>query len=251
MKQISYILFAGLIIALMNSCNSLKPVTYANRDWHISDYYGQIIDKDTTYRMTFGDVIIPQEMAIISCADSAAKYPGMDKFIADILKTATLQDEEVLFYSPTHGKIFVKLKNEPPAKRPSSLTSNMQCLTLNKDNDRPYTMWVYDDDVEDWHRKPGEMYTYTYFDKKKQHILVVDFYDYGKTPIAQIFVMQSRNKMTDRMQLPTQKQLWDFSKHKLKDYERDIEFWSNWIDSHRQNAFANYKIGQEQLKKKK
>ena len=78
MKQISYILFAGLIIALMNSCNSLKPVTYANRDWHISDYYGQIIDKDTTYRMTFGDVIIPQEMAIISCADSASKYPGMD-----------------------------------------------------------------------------------------------------------------------------------------------------------------------------
>ena len=251
MKQISNILFVGLMIILMNSCSSLKPVKYADREWHISDYYGQIIDKDTTYRMTFGDVLIPQEMAIISCADSAAKYPGMEKFIADILKTTGLQNDEVLFYSPAHGKIFVKLTNEPPAKRPSSQTADMQSLMLNNDNERPYTMWVYDDDIEDWHRKPGEMYTYTYFDKKKQRVLVVDIYDYGETPIAQIFVTQSRNKMTDKMQLPTQKQLWDFSKHRLKDYERDVEFWSHRIEWHRDNAFANYKIGQEQLKKKR
>lgn len=251
MKQISSILFAVLITVIMNSCSSMNPVNYANREWYISNYYGQIIDKDTTYRMTFGDVLIPQEMAIISCADSAAKYPGMERFITDILKTAGLQNDEVLFYSPAHGKMFVKLKNDFPAKKPSSLTAGMQFLTLNKEYERPYTMWVYDDDVEDWHRKPGEMYTYTYFDKKKQRVLVVDIYDYGETPIAQIFVTQSRNKQTDNMQLPTQKQLWDFSKHKLKDYKRDIEFWSHRIDLHRKNAFANYKIGQEQLNKKK
>lgn len=251
MKPIFSIIFMGLSIVVMNSCSSLKPVNYANREWRISDYYGQIIDKDTTYRMTFGDVLIPQEMAIISCADSAAKYPGMEKFIADILKTAGLQNDEVLFYSPAHGKIFVRLTNEPPAKRPSSLTSNMQSLTLDKDNERPYTMWVYDDDVEDWHRRPGQMYTYTYFDKKKQRVLVVDFYDYGETPIAQIFVTQSQNKLTDRMQLPIQKQWWDFSKYQLKDYERNVEYWSHRIESHRNNAFANYKIGQEQLKKKR
>lgn len=249
MKQIISIIFAGLIIAFMNSCSSLRPVNYANREWHISDYYGQIIDKDTTYRMTFGDVLIPQEMTIISCADSAAKYPGMERFIADILKTAGLLNDEVLFYSPAHGKIFVRLTNDPPAKRPSSLTAGMQLLTLDKENERPYTMWVYDDDVEDWHRRTGEMYTYTYFDKKKQRVLVVDFYDYGETPIAQIFVIQSRNKMTDKMHLPTQKQLWDFSKHRLRDYERDIEFWSHQVEWHRDNAFANYKIGQQQLKK--
>lgn len=251
MKQISSILFAVLITVIMNSCSSLNPVNYANREWHISNYYGQIIDKDTTYRMTFGEVLIPQEMAIISCADSAAKYPGMERFITDILKTAGLQNDEVLFYSPAHGKMFVKLKNDFPAKKPSSLTAGMQFLTLNKEYERPYTMWVYDDDVEDWHRKPGEMYTYTFFDKKKQRVLVVDIYDYGETPVAQIFVTQSRNKQTDNMQLPTQKQLWDFSKHKLKDYKRDIEFWSHRIELHRKNAFENYKIGQEQLNKKK
>lgn len=61
-------------------------------------------------------------------------------------------------------------------------------------------------------------------------MLVVDIYDYGETAIAQIFVTQSRNKMTDKMQLPTQKQLWDFFKHPLKYYERDVEFWSHRIE---------------------
>ena len=241
----------ALTVMFLTGCSSPKGIAFANREWHISDYYGQIIDKDTTYRMTFGNVLIPQEMAIISCADSAAKYPGMERFIADILKTAGLQEDDVLFYSPAHGKMFVRLKNDFPAKRPSSLTAGMPLLTLHKENEQPYTMWVYDDDVEKWHRKPDEMYTYTYFDKKKQRILVVDFYNYGETPIAQIFVTQSRNKLTDKMQLPTQKQLWDFSKHKLKDYERDVEFWSHWVECHRNNAFDNYIIGQEQLKKKK
>lgn len=115
----------------------------------------------------------------------------------------------------------------------------------------PYTMWVYDDDMEVWQRKADEMYTYTYFDKGKQQVLVVDFYDYGETPVAQISVLQSRNKMTDRMQLPTQKQWWDFAKYNLKDYTRNVEYWSNRIEWHRANAFENYKIGQEQLRKRK
>lgn len=109
MKQIISIILAVLNIVLMNSGSSLMPVNYANREWDISDCYGQIIDKDTTFRMTFGDVLIPQEMAIISCADSAAKYPGMERFIADILKTAGLLNDKVLFYSPAHGKIDVHL----------------------------------------------------------------------------------------------------------------------------------------------
>lgn len=251
MRKTGSIIVTGLFLILSSSCSSLPSVNYGNREWHVSEYYGQIIDRDTTYRMTFGDVLIPQEMTIISCADSAAKYPGMERFIADILTTTGLQEDEVLFYSPTHGKIFVRLLNEPPAKRPSSVTSNLQALVADNDNEHPYTMWVYDDDVEDWHRQPGEMYTYTYFDKRKQRILIVDFYDYGETPVAQIFVLQSRNKATDRMQLLTQKQLWDFSMHRLKDYTRDIEFWSHLVDGHRANAFGNYIIGHEQLKKHK
>ncbi|MBD5356672.1 MAG: hypothetical protein HDR88_06670 [Bacteroides sp.] len=242
------VIATAIVLILSAGCSSHKGVVFANRDWHISNYYGQIIDKDTTYRMTFGEVLIPQDMPIISCADSAAKYPGMENFIADILKTAGLQNDEVLFYVPVHGKIFVKLINDPPAIKPSTLTADMSVLTLNNENERPYTMWIYEDDVEDWHRKSDEMYTYTYFDKKKQRVLVVDFYDYGETPIAQISVLQSRNKMTDKMQLPT---YWTYFKHNLKDYIRDIEFWSHCVENHRKNAFDNYKIGQEQKLRKK
>lgn len=251
MRKIAHFIFMALIIIVISSCRSLTPVNYANRQWHISDSYGQIIDRDTTYRMTFGDVLIPQDLTIISCADSTAKYRGMERYIAEILKTAGLQDDEVLLYSPVHGKIFVRLLNEPQARRPSSVTSNMQALVTDNSNEHPYTMWIYDDDVEDWRRGADEMYTYTYFDKKRQRVLVVDFYDYGETPMAQIFVYQSRNGMTDRMQLSTQKQLWDFSKHDLRDYRRDVEFWSYLINGHRANAFGNYIIGQEQLNRRK
>lgn len=235
----SKIILLSLMTVLLSSCGSLPSVNYANREWHISKQYGQIIDKDTTYRMTFGNVLIPENMALISCADSAAQYPGMDKYIAQILETTGLQHDEVLFYSPCHGKIFVRLLHEPQPLRPSSISVNL-------DDKWPYTMWIYDDYVEDWHRKQGEMYTYTYFDKGKGRILVVDFYDYGNIPVAEIFVIQSRNKMTDKMQLPAQAQIWDFSKHSLKDYMRDVEFWSHQVDGHRENAFANYKIGQKQ-----
>lgn len=254
MKQFLYIGKAcviALMIITFASCSAPKDILFADREWSISNYYDQIVDKDTTFRMTFGNVIIPEDMTIISCADSAAKYPGMERYIADILKTAGLEKEEVLFYSPTHSKMFVRLNNPLPARKPSSLTAGMSLLTRGDENERPCTMWVYDDDVEKWERRPDEMYTYTYFDRKKGRILVVDFYDYGVTPIAEIFVLQSRNKMTDRMELPTQKQLWDFSKYNLKDYERNVEYWSHRVELHRKNAFDNYVIGQEQLKRKR
>ena len=238
MKQLGITLISALWILTVCGCATLRPVNYANKEWHIAKY-GHIEDKDTVFRMTFGDVLIPENPTIISCADSAAKYPGMEKFIAEILNTAGLQNDEVLFYSPAHGKIFVRLSNEPEVKRPSSITANMN-------DERPYTMWIYDDDAEDWHRQPGEMYTYTYFDKKRQRILVVDFYDYGETPIAQIFIFQSRNKKTDKMQMPKH-QGWDFSAHNLKNYKKDVEFWSHCIDGHRKNAFANYRLGHKRL----
>lgn len=249
MKKFSNILITGLLAILVSGCNSPGPVNYANREWHISSHYGQIIDSDTTYRMTFGNVLAAVDQPIISCADSAAKYPGMDRFIADILHTAGLENDEVLFYSPEHGKMFVRLTNKRQALRPSSLSVDLTKLTSDNENERPYTLWIYEDDAEDWNRKPEEMYTYTYFDRKKQRILVVDFYDYGEKPVAQISIHQSRNKMTDRMGLP--EYLWSYYKYDLRDYERDIEFWSHQIDGHRQNAFDNYRIGQEQIRKQK
>ena len=234
----------ALMIMLFASCSSPKDLVFADREWHISSHYGQIIDKDTTYRMTFGDVLIPDPLTIVSSKDSVVKYPGMDRFLADILHTACLDSAEILFYTPEMQTMFVKPKGVMPPLRPSSISSPMS-------DDKPYTMWVNEDDIEDWTREPSEMYTYTYFNKGKRQLLIVDCYDYGDSPIAQITIFQSKNKNTSRMKVPEPIHRSFYVIHDLRKYMRDVEFWSHNVESHRARAFANYKIGQEQKFRKK
>lgn len=80
-KRISYILAVVATLISTASCSTTTGLVFADREWHISDHYGQIIDKDTTYRMTFGDILIPVPLTIISSNDSVVKYPGMDRFL--------------------------------------------------------------------------------------------------------------------------------------------------------------------------
>lgn len=162
MKQIISIKSAIALVTtimLMAGCSSHKSLVFSNREWHVSDYYGQIIDKDTTYRMTFGNVLIPDPLPIVSSADSVAKYPGMDKFLSDILHTAHLDSAEILFYAPYMLTMFVKPNGIMSPLRPSSISSPMSDV-------KPYTMWVNKDDIEDWIRDSTEMYTYTYYNFK-------------------------------------------------------------------------------------
>lgn len=247
MKQILSIrhyLTIVMMIMLFASCSSPKGLVFANREWSVSDYYGQIIDKDTTYRMTFGNVLIPDPLTIVSSSDSVAKYPGMDGFLADILHTARLDSAEILFYAPEMLTMFVKPKRVMSPLRPSSVSFPMS-------DEKPFTMWVNEGDIEDWTRSPTEMYTYTYFNKRKKQFLIVDFYDYGDTPIAQITVFQSRNKATEKMNVK-ETHLRSFSVvYDVRKFMRDIEFWAHQVEIRRARAFANYKIGQEQKIRKR
>lgn len=238
------LLAAVVAMIMLAGCSSPRGLVFANRQWHVSDYYGQIIDKDTTYRMTFGNVLIYEPLSIVSSADSIAKYPGMDRFVADILHTCRLDSAEILFYAPEMLTMFVRPRGEMPPARPSSVSSPMF-------DDNPYTMWVYEDDIEDWTREPSEMYTYTYFNKGKRQLLIVDFYDYGDIPIAQITVFQTNNRATSKMNVNENYRKVFYARHDLKNYTRDVEFWSHQVDAHRKNAFANYKIGQEQKLRRK
>ena len=247
MKQILSIrhtLTIAIMIMLFASCSSPKGLVFANREWSVSNYYGQIIDKDTTYRMTFGNVLIPDPLTIVSSSDSVAKYPGMDGFLADILHTARLDSAEILFYAPEMLTMFVKPKRVMSPLRPSSVSSPMS-------DEKPFTMWVNEGYIEDWTRSPTEMYTYTYFNKRKKQFLIVDFYDYGDTPIAQITVFQSRNKATEKMNVK-ETHLRSFSVvYDVRKFMRDIEFWAHQVEIRRARAFANYKIGQEQKIRKR
>lgn len=234
----------GLIIIISAGCSSHKGLVFANRDWHISDYYGQIIDKDTTYRMTFGNGLIPKEMTIVSSLDSLNKYPGMDRYIADILHTAHLDSAEILFYAPHMQTMFVKPKGEMPPMRPSSVSSPMN-------DENPFTSWYHPGDMEDWSREPSEMYTYTYYDKKKKQLLIVDCYDYGDTPIAQIFIFQTMTKAIEKMKIPNLSYYGFYYINDISKLDEHIEFWASHIDRHRKLAFDNYKIGQQPKIRKK
>ncbi len=247
MKQLSsikYVLATVLVVMLLAGCSTPKGLVFANREWHVSSYYGQIIDKDTTYRMTFGNVLIPDPLVIVSSADSVAKYPGMDRFLADILHTAHLDSAEILFYAPEMKTMFVKPKGTMPPLRPSSISFPMS-------DEKPYTMWVNEGDIEEWTRDSSEMYSYTYFNKGKRQLLLVDCYDYGDSPIAQLTIFQSKNKTTSKMKVPETLHFPFFIVHDLRKYMRDVEFWAHNVERRRANAFANYKIGQEQKLRKK
>ena len=247
MKQIISIKCSiALIVAIMliAGCSSPKGLVFANREWHISNYYGQIIDKDTTWRMTFGNVLIPDPLTIVSSADSVARYPGMDRFLSDILHTCHLDSAEILFYAPHMHTMFVRPKNSLSPMKPSSISSPMS-------DEKPYTMWVHEEDIEDWTREPFEMYTYPYINKGMKQLLIVDHYHYGDIPIAQITVFQTKNKTTEKMKVEGCWRQAYFECHDLKKYVRDIEHWSNMVEFRRANAFTNYKIGQEQKLRKK
>ena len=234
---------AAIAIGALSSCSSPRWLVFGKREWHISDYFGQIIDADTTFRMTLGSGLIPRSPAIISSADSVAKYPGMDKFMAGILHTAHLDSAEILFYAPEMMTMFVIPKGNMTGYRPSSITVNMG-------EDNQYTMWVNDDDAEeDWTRQPSEMYTYTFVDKRKHRLVIVDTHDYGTTPIAQITVAQSRCKATDSMKVPMYLHSAFLPRRDIAKYYSDLEFWSYLVESRRQRAVANYLIGKEQQEK--
>lgn len=247
MKQNIFIKCAFAMVAailLLASCSSYKSLVFSNREWHVSDYYGQIIDKDTTYRMTFGNVLIPDPLPIVSSAASVAKYPRMDRFLSNILHTTHLDSAEIIFYAPHMHTMFVIPNGIMPPLRPSSISSPMS-------DAKPHTMWVNKNDIEDWTRDSTEMYTYTYYDKRKEQLLIVDLYDYGDIPIAQITIFQSRNKLTSKMGVNDNLRRAFFELHDLRKYMNDVEYWSHGIEVRRANAFSNYKIGQEQKLRKK
>ena len=240
-KSLSLIAFLLMAITfLATSCTSPRNLIFADREWHISSHYGQIIDKDTTFQFTFGNVLIPDPLVIVSSKDSLDKYPGMDRFLADILNTAHLDNAEILFYAPEMQSMFVKLNSEMTPLRPSSISSPLS-------DEKPYTMWIYEDNVERWNRKPEEMYTYTYFIKKKKQLLIVDCYDYGDTPIAQVTIFQNRNKVTEKMSLPAPGIRSAFTvRPDYSKYTHYIEPISNRIETRRGTAIGNYKIGRKQ-----
>ena len=204
-------------------------------DWMISDINGLILNEDTTYCLSFGNDLIPDNLRIIGHADTLSSNPSMYKYVQDLLRISHLDDAKVLFFAPQLDEIFVEIPNGYKYSKPNSVSSNMM-------EKKPWTGWIREDDVESWERKQDEMYTYIYRDTKNKLIVIVDCFNYRMQPIARIQRIQTNTK-NFRRKFPNGEvnSIWaDITKIE------NLEAISNWIDGHRNKSFTNYKIGQEQ-----
>ncbi|WP_289705865.1 hypothetical protein [Bacteroides acidifaciens] len=233
-KTITYLAMSLLALFTL-SCSGLKPVAMSGKEWSISNYYGQAIDKDSTFCFSFWhNTLVDKDTPLIGSEDSLRRNPELYKYAQEILRLSRLENAEVLLYAPKMGVMFVKLPSGYVEPKPNSQSANML-------DSKPWTGWVRDDDVEKWERKEDQMYTNLYYDKGKKMLTIADRFNYGDLPIARIQIIQTRTK-------PFMKRFPDGKVSSVwasLDKVEHLEAFSNWIDWHRKVSFENYSIGQK------
>lgn len=237
MKSFTIIILSCLCIA---ACSTPKHVVFADEAWSFSHLTGDMVNADSTLRLSFGDHILDPNMTIISNSDSIEAHPGSDKYIARILNICNLKNAEVYFFSPLEKVMWVKLPENYRDIKPRSISHNLM-------SPRPETSWIWDDDAPEGNRKPEEIYTNIFVDKKNCTLIVVDKLNYGNIPMACLHIYQSANKYSS--ELGFYPWYWTCNGNLLD--HSCAEIIAHWIDSRRQNIFNNYRLGQNfKLRKK-
>ena len=221
-----------LSILWITSCSSPKPITFSNEKWSFSGVVGDIINSDSTLRFSFGPHALNPTMTLISCADSLSIHKDARKYITRILKVCGLENSTVYFYAPLENTMWVELPKNYRDVKPAAVSFNL--------NDSiPGTSWIWDDDIHEGDRKPYEIYSNTYKDKRNGTLIVVDKLHYGSIPMACLHIFQSTTPKTTSMGF----QPWHWtSKGNLLDHTYD-DILANWIDSRRDIVFDNYRAG--------
>ena len=229
-------LLKALLVAsifLVTSCSSQKDICFSDETWSFSGINGDIVNSDSTMRFRFGDHVLDSAMTIISCRDSLSVHKGAEKYLAHILKVCGLENSTVYFYAPLENTMWVELPKNYRDVRPAAVSFNLNASI-------PGTSWIWDDDVPEGDRKPDEIYSNTFADKRNGTLIVVDKLLYGSTPMACLHIFQSSTPKTIAMGF--QPWYWT-SKGNLLDHTYD-DILANWIDSRRDMMFANYRSGQ-------
>ena len=112
-----------------------------------------------------------------------------------------------------------------------------QSQSVNVLTEHPYTLWVRDDDVDDWNRKPDEIYTNVILDKAAKQVLIVDRFTYRTTDIALIHIIQTETRKFKSLGLPDGSGTWaDVTDPTC------LEPIANWLEGHRNVAFENFRL---------
>lgn len=228
MKTAGYIIVA--LSFILTGCAGVKNVPFSSDEWRVHRMYGYVENIDSTYSFTLCSDVNEGELPIICNDTNALKYKGLKPYLNKICSHLEVNCDSILLYAPTKGLLFVKI-SENTMWKPRSQSANLS-------TERPYTAWVRDDDVEDWNRKPDEIYTNVILDKRAKQLLVIDRLTYEDKDLAIIHIIQTETQKFRRMGLP----LWSGTWADVTD-PTCLEPISNWIEGHRKVALENYRRG--------
>lgn len=233
MKQL-FLTLCVFVCLCLGSCSSHKQLTFVDSDWSFSHSTGNIVNPDSTIQFTIGDGAIDPTMTFISSSDSLQLYPGAQKYLNEILKTCGLSDSKIVFYAPLEHTLWVELPQNYIDIKPRAISSNLT-------NSLPVTAWVWDDDAHEGNRKPNEIYSNSFVNRKLGALLVVDKMNYGDKPVACIHIYQTDNKMSRKLGFRP----WYWTQKGNLIDNSCIDMLSNWIDGRRKVVFENYRLGQQ------
>ncbi len=223
--------FALISCLFWGSCSTSGNVYFSERGkWTVDKTHNCITNGD-------GDFVFPLKgindstLLVISDNTDLQGHPRVDKYLSHILRKTGLSGSKILLYLPERNSLWMEMPENYQHERPKSITVNMQ-------EECPYTMWVHPDENERWERKATEMYTYTYYDKCWKWLCIVDIFNYGTTPIARLTILQTKTRRFKSLGLPDDC-TYVFSTVSL----HSIEMLSHWVDGHRGVSIDNYRKG--------
>lgn len=218
----------------LGACSSNKQLTFADFAWSFSSKTGNVINPDSTIQFSLGNGPVDPTMTFISSIDSLHRYHGADTYLSKILETCGLSDSKILFFAPLNHALWVELPQNHSDIPPRAISSNLS-------DSVPVTTWIWDDNTNEGKRKPDEIYSNSFVNKKLGTLLVVDKMNYGDKPVACVHIYQSDNKMSRRLGFHP----WYWTQKGNMTDNSCIDILSNWIDGRRKVVFENYRLGQQ------
>ena len=227
MKIAEYLFIISTI--LLVGCNSTKDIPFSSHSWYINDITGNVESTDTTLSFTLCSDMTEREFPLIGNENEALKYKGLKAYLNKICSHLEVKCDSILFYAPTKGILIIGI-TENKLWKPRSQSFNILTET-------PYTSWVRDDDVDDWSRKPDEIYSNVLLDRAEKQLLIIDRFTYKHSDIALIHIIQTETRKFKSLGLP----LWSGTWADVTD-PTCLEPIANWLEGHRNVAFENYRL---------
>lgn len=224
-----------LTAVVFAGCSHQKHITFTSDSWRFDTCSSTIVNADASLRFSLGNGLHDSTSPLISSREALDSINGLTDYLSAILSATCLNDSRIMLYAPLQNIIFAELPTNDQAENPNAVTSDL-------DGERPYTAWLWDDDVAISNPRPNdEMRTSSFADRRGRRLIVVDKFTYDTMPIARISIIQSETKRTRKIGLPANNWLMPCNVTDM----RNIIPVANWVDGIRDVSLANYHLGQQ------